>query len=246
MTKLGISIGPHYRVFKDKKDIRDLINFFVKEKIQIIELSFYDKKSYNLFYEAYLKSSAILNFIGKKRAQRIHLHLPKKDWELIGVDKILQDMNNLDKKIKIDKFVIHHKEYINFKKELSRFDNKIYVENGPLQHNISDFKGVERIVCDVNHFYHKGKFQQKKFLAFLGFGRCRIKEFHFAHANHGTFDNKNVLWLKNIYKKIKETSCLNEEVFIFEGTDKYAINVDTLKKTLSYNLFLIKKALCKQ
>lgn len=239
MKNFGFSLNPHYRLIKSDLDIDKILNFFVKElKLDLIEIGFYDAKTYNFFLKYYLNSKILKDECNKIK---INLHLPKKDWEIIGVDKILSDAENLSKTLKMEKFIIHEEDYLANKSHLSKWRNNIYVENSDknISNNLNDDINW---VCDVNHFIIAGGFQREKFKNFILNKKERIKELHFSNNNHETFNSTNIEWIRGVFNQVSELNIkLDDKLILFEGTNKEANSLDELFADLTLNFKLFKK-----
>ncbi|HOK00820.1 MAG TPA: hypothetical protein PLE40_00170 [Candidatus Pacearchaeota archaeon] len=234
---IGISLGAHYRILNSSDKIEFFLKHLLSKNLNIIELSFYDKKTYNLYFESY-KNSLFL----KNNKKQIHLHLPRKDWKEIGLNKIMQDIRYLDAKLDIKLLVFHYADFVKYGYKFIKYKQKIGVENDLIMHN--SLKLEQFIVCDINHFWNKEKFNKKIFLDFVKNNYKQIKEFHFAYKNHNLFDKKNISWLRDIYYEVSQISNFNNVPFIFEGTNKKTNNIRTFINELNNNLSLISNVLC--
>lgn len=236
---IGVSVGAHYRILTSSHKIKVFLKYLSTKNINVIELSVYDKKTYDLFFKAYLNSS----FLKKNESQKIHLHLPRKEWSKIGLKKIVRDVNILDKKLNIKLFVVHYSDFVKHGNTLTRYKQKIGVEND-FTMNV-DLKIEKSIVCDINHFWEKNEFHKKDLVKFIKNNYKQIKEFHFAHKNHNFFNKRNIQWLKDIHEEILKISNFNKVPFVFEGTNKKTNDIKTLIDDLDYNLLLISSIICK-
>ncbi|MCU0680584.1 MAG: hypothetical protein MUF50_04775 [Planctomycetes bacterium] len=244
MINFGCCLGSHYRVLKTEKDINDLIYYFILEKdLKLIELSLYNKRTYNLFYNSYINSQ-LLKSLSCEKGKIINLHLPRKDWSSIGVKKIIKDVKNLQKKIKINQIIIHESDYENYKENLAVIKKNILVENEEYGGCLIN-KKIQYWVCDINHFYKNHKFDLIAFRNFIILNNNKIKEIHFSFRNHEVFNSKNISWLYDKLKIVSKESGLANKNLIFEGTNKDAKNLKELKKSLDHNINLILNGLCK-
>jgi hypothetical protein len=186
----------------------------------------------------------LLGSLGSKSGKTINLHLPRKDWELIGVKKIIRDVKYLQKKIKISHLIIHKSDYKKYKKDLTDINKNILVEN---EDNgvCSEDKEVKQWVCDINHFYKNNKFNLSDFKKFISLNGDKIKEIHFSSKNHNVFSKKDISWLGDKLKIFSKMSGLVNKDLIFEGTSKDSKSLNELKGSLDYNIKLILKIICK-
>ncbi len=241
MSKFGCSLTSHYRLLDSVSNIENLSSYFVKnEAVDILELGFGGTSNYGLFYEAYSRS-AILRVANEYKTS-VNLHLPRKDWELIGPEKIISDVKSLMQKFKITSFVIHEAEYRKYKKLLTFISSKLYVENNDLA-AYRCINGDIKIACDINHFYVKNNLNIKNFNKFVVNNKSRIKEFHFSNQNHDFFNEKNILLFVKLFNDLKFLINVANKKIIFEGTDRSKKNLTDLKKSLNINIKLIKKSL---
>jgi len=212
-NRIGISLGSHYRLLKTPKDIEKLLSFILDNNL-VVEIGFYDKKTYPFFRESYFK----LSILNKFKPEKLNLHFPRKDWQLIGFDKVISDIKKLNKKYNFKNFVVHLKDYLKHYEYLKDFDGQILVENDKSYDSKKDYYDVKRWVCDVNHFTNK-----KELIEFLKKRKDKIKEFHFAYNNHNLFNKKGIKKFKNALAQIRLFVDDSKTDYIFEGTKKMLI-----------------------
>jgi len=215
VLNFGVSLTAHYRVIKKKEDIDQLLMFFADKGIDLFEIGFFGLDNYDFLYSAYLNSDFLLNIVDKKI--KVNVHLPRVDWEKIGVKKIVGDSLRLEKTFPVNKFIIHCSDFCKYSKSISPLFGKILVENDSFDENCMPEK-IE-MVCDINHFYNRGKFDEEKYNDFLSVHGSNICEFHFSKENHLLFKN-DFGWLKKIILDLIEKGYAQGREFTFEGTNK--------------------------
>lgn len=234
MYKLGCALTCHYRLLNSSEDVEQLLMYFIKNKsIQVIEIGFYDSDSYNLFNESYLMSEALL--LAEKNKKEINLHLLRKNWDIMGIERVVRDIKILENRIKIKYIIIHEDDYKKYAKFLIPSHSNILVENTS---GLFDLK-IDNIVCDINHFYSDDLFKTRDFSKFIKSNSAKIKEFHFAYKNHNIFNQRNIHWFKHRFENIRSVLPPSSVGFIFEGTDKKAESISELITSLNLNIQLL-------
>ena len=232
------NITSHYRNITSKNDIAFLIKTLIADfDTKYIELGFFDKQSYDFYFNAYLDSIPLL----ENEDISVGIHLPRKDRESIWIDRILDGVCTLNKNNNVVRLIVHSNEYIKYKSRLASLNIPLYVENPNFEslHLFESNIENEKICCDVSHFYSNDIFMVEAFHDFIRRHKNAIWEMHFSYKNHELLDEEGLVWFA-IVANIIETELNKNIICVFEWTNKKVKNMQELVLSLLNNTKLFK------
>jgi len=237
MNKFGCSFTAHYRQLLSPEDVENLCYYFIHNpQVDILEIGYNGLSNYELFLSSYLSSEALRRSPVYKTT--LNLHLPRRDWRVIGPEKIVADALLLDKLIGIKNFIVHAQDFQEFKDYLTPLIDRINIEN---DHSSFDFSG--ELVCDINHFLRGSEIDFVALGKYLSEHGSKIKEFHFAYLNHEMFRLEQAHLIDNIFIYLRGIVNLKGKNIIFEGANKEAVGLDNLVFSLEDEIKIIKSRL---